>query len=183
MTTLSNALTVIFRRFSRIKHAGIKHEPCRFRTNVPTKVTDILNEPLVLNKEITLHNEVLFFKDWIAAGVIKISDICYEVVPGFLPVEAIHEILADQTGNDGRTLEKMSREFGKILSAIPQQWTNQIRFELGRPPPTLQPCFAIRTAGASQNPTDFLSSKTRHFYGHEMIKEMFHILNCGFEIK
>ena len=108
---------------------------------------------------------------------------CYEVVPGFLPVEAIHEILADQTGNDGRTLEKTSRECDKILSAIPQQWTNQIRFELGRRPPTLQPCFAIRTAGASQNPTDFLSSKTRHFYGHEMINEMFHILNCGFEIK
>ena len=64
--------------------AGIKHEPCCFRTNIPTKVTDILNEPLVLNKEITLHNEVLFFKDWIAAGVIKMSDICYEEQRGLL---------------------------------------------------------------------------------------------------
>ena len=73
---------------------------------IPTIVTDILNEPLFVNKEITLHNELLFFKNWIAAGVIKISDICYEVVPGFLPVGAIHEILADQTGNDGRTFEK-----------------------------------------------------------------------------
>ena len=145
--------------------AWLKHEPRRFRTNVPTIVTDILNEPLFLNKENTLHNELLFFKDWIAAGVIKISDICYEVVPGFLPIGAIHEILADQTGSDGRTFEKTSREFDKILSAIPQQWTDQIRFELGRPPPTLQPCFAIRTAGPSQTPTEILSCKTRHFYG------------------
>ena len=73
--------------------------------------------------------------------------------------------MADQTGSDGRTLEKTSREFDKILSAIPQQWANQVRFELGRPPPTLQPCFAIRTAGASQTPIDILSCKTRHFYG------------------
>ena len=72
---------------------------------------------------------------------------------------------SNQTGNDGRTLEKTSRDLDKILSAIPQQWANQIRFELGRPPPTLQPCFAIRTARASQTPTDILSCKTRHFYG------------------
>ena len=100
--------------------AWLKHEPCSFRTNVPPIVTDILNEPLFLNKEVTLHNRLLFFKDWIAAGVIKISDICYEVVPGFLPVEAIHESLANQTRNDGRTLEKSSREFDKVLSAILQ---------------------------------------------------------------
>ena len=75
--------------------------------------------------------------------------------------------MADQTGNDGRTFEKTSREFDKILSAIPQQWTDQIHFELERPLPTLQPCFAIRTAGPSQTPTDILSCKTRHFYGRK----------------
>ena len=138
-----------------------KRHQIHFVPRENTLVTDILNEPLFLNKEITLHNEILFFKDWIAAGVIKSSDICHEVVPGFLPVAAIHEILADHTGNDGRNLEK----FDKILSAIPQQWTNQIRFELGRLPPTLQPCFAIRTAGESQTPIDILSCKIRHFYG------------------
>ena len=74
-----------------------------------------------------------FSRTGLQQGLLKISDICYEVVPGFLPVAAIHEILADHTGNDGPNLEK----FDKILSAIPQQWTNQIRFELGRPPPTL----------------------------------------------
>ena len=106
--------------------AWVKHELCRLRTNVPTMATDILNEPLSLNRHITLHDEVLFFKDWIAAGVIKISDICYEVVPGFLPVRAVHEILAGQLGNDGRTLDRTSRELNKIISAIPQHWTKQI---------------------------------------------------------
>ena len=142
-----------------------KRHQIPFEPRENTLVTDILNEPLFLNKEITLRSEIQFFKDWIAAGVINISDICYEVVPGFLPVGAIHEILADHTGDDGRNLEKTSREFDKILSAIPQQWTNQIRFELGRLPPILQPCFAIRTASESQTPIDILSCKMRHFYG------------------
>ena len=145
--------------------AWLEQEPCRLRINVPTTVTDILSEPLFLNRQITLHNELLFLKDWIAAGIIRIRDICYEVVPGFLPVGAIHEILADQIANDGRTLEKTSREFNKILSAIPQQRTNRICLELRRPPPTLQPCFAIRTKGAGQIPSDILSCKTRHLYG------------------
>ena len=149
-----------------------KHELCRLRTNVPTMATDILNEPLFLNRHISLHDELLFFKDWIAAGVIKIRDICYELVPGFLPVRAVYEILAGKIGNDGRTLDRTSRELNKILSAIPQHWTKQICSELRRPPPTLQPCFAIRTAGADQTPTDIVSCKTRHFYGqlHKRIK-------------
>ena len=152
--------------------AWLKHEPCSFRTNVPTIVTDILNEPLFLNKEITLHHELLFFKDWIVAGVIKISDICYEVVPGFLPVEAIHEILANQTGNDGAPWKKRPRS---LIRSYPRSlnnaWTNQIRFELGKSPPTLQLCFAIRTAGESQSPIDIQSCKTRHFYGQVHIRK------------
>ena len=145
--------------------AWVKHEPCRLRTNVPTMATNILNEPLFLNSHFTLHDEVLFFKDWIAAGVIKISDICYEVVPGFLPVRAVHDILAGQLGNDGRTLDRTSRELNKIIPAIPQHCTKQICSKRRRPPPTLQPCFAIRTAGACQTSTDILSCRTRHFYG------------------
>ena len=113
--------------------AWVKHEPCCLRTNAPTMATDILNEPLFLNRHITLHGELLFFKDWIAAGIIKINDICYEVVPGFLPASAVHEILAGQIGNDGRTLDRTSRESNKILSAIPQHWRKQICSELGRP--------------------------------------------------
>ena len=51
--------------------AWVKHEPCRLRTNVPTMATDILNEPLFLNSLITLHDGLLFFKDWIAAGLLR----------------------------------------------------------------------------------------------------------------
>ena len=36
-----------------------KHELCRLRTNVPTMATDILNEPLFLNRHISLHDELL----------------------------------------------------------------------------------------------------------------------------
>ena len=55
---------------------------------LPQSWTSLMNHSYTV---ITLHNELLFFKDWFAAGVIKVSDICYEVVPGYLPVGAIHE--------------------------------------------------------------------------------------------
>ena len=68
-----------------------KFRPCRFSTQTPTT---ILKEPLFLNKQITISDESLLYRNWIAAGITNISDACYEVVPNLLPVRAIHEILS-----------------------------------------------------------------------------------------
>ena len=59
-----------------------KFRPCRFSTQTPTT---ILKEPLFLNKQITISDESLLYRNWIAAGITNISDACYEVVPNLLP--------------------------------------------------------------------------------------------------
>lgn len=64
--------------------------------------------------------------DWVVAEVIQVKDICYEVVPGYLPANAVHELLIEQ-GNDDRTLQRTDNEFRKIRSSIPQEQTIKIQ--------------------------------------------------------
>ena len=71
--------------------AWFKHSPCHACTHIPVSRRDILEEPLFLNKQITV-DVPLFYADWIVGGVTRVKDICYEAVPGFLPILAMHEI-------------------------------------------------------------------------------------------
>ena len=136
-----------------------RHRLLRTRTRSPESVTDILNEPLFMNSLISTNDKPLFFPDWITAGITRIKDICYEVIPKYLPVTAIHEMLTDKTP---RTLSKTTDELRELLHAIPLQWSQQIFMNAPRPPPTLQPCFQI--SGPGQTHTDLQTCKTRHFY-------------------
>ena len=138
-----------------------RHKILRTRTRPPESVTDILNEPLFMNSLISTEDKPLFFPDWITAGITRIKDICYEVIPKYLSLSAIHEMITDKTP---RTLSKTTQELTELLNAIPLQWSQQIFTNAPRPPPTLQPCFMISSPG--QTPTDILSYKTRHFYSH-----------------
>ena len=83
-----------------------QHKHFLTRTNIPDNVQSILTEPLVQNELITLNDQPLpVIADWVMAGVTQVKDICYEVVPGYLPTNAVHELLIEQ-GNDDRTLER-----------------------------------------------------------------------------
>lgn len=64
--------------------------------------------------------------DWVVAEVIQVKDICYEVVPGYLPSNAVHKLLIEQ-GNDDRTLQRTDNEFRKIRISIPQERTIKIQ--------------------------------------------------------
>lgn len=72
-----------------------RHKDHQVQTRSPESVTDILNEPLFLNPLIMTDDKPLIFTDWIAAGFTRIRDICYEVIPGYLPVSATHDMLTD----------------------------------------------------------------------------------------
>ena len=145
--------------------AWYRHKDHHTRIRFPESVTDILNESLFLNPVITTEGKPLIFADWIAAGITRMRDICYEVVPGYLPMSAIHEILTDQ-GETPLGVSRTTLEWGKLLDAIPMQWSQQIVTASARPPPTLQPCFAIVNSSSEETPTDISSCRTRHFYGH-----------------
>ena len=147
-----------------------KFRPCRIRNQTPTTVTDILKEPLFLNKQITISDEPLLYRNWIAAGIINICDVSSEVIPNFLPVRAIHEILSGVDENF--TIESVTRDFNRLLSAIPKEWIKQICSEQIRPAPSNQPYFAIRSSTPGKIPEDIQMRKTRHFYQliHELRK-------------
>ena len=145
--------------------AWYRHKDHHARTRSPDSVTDILNESLFLNPVITTEDKPLIFADWIAAGITRMRDICYEVVPGYLPVSAIHEILTDRA-EIMRDVSRTTRELEKLLDAIPRQWSQQIGAASARPPPTLQPCFEIVNPVSEETPIDFSSCRTRHFYRH-----------------
>ena len=96
-----------------------QHKHLLTRTNIPDNVKSILSEPLFQNELISLNDQLLpVFADWVTAGVTQIKDICYEVAPGYLPTNAVDELLIEQ-GNGERTLERTERELRKIRSSIP----------------------------------------------------------------
>ena len=75
---------------------------------------------------ITAEGKPLFYKEWVKCGLIQLRDTCYEVIPGFLPLQAIHEILTRDDGQPDRPLRRTAREFTQVLNAIPQLWKIQL---------------------------------------------------------
>ena len=111
---------------------------------------------------ITTDDKPLIFTDWIAAGITRIKDICYEVIPGYLSVLAMHDMLTD---SNPRTLAKTSQGLRELFSAFPPHWSHMICTESVWPPPSLQPCFGIVNSSPGSTPIDITLCRTRHFYG------------------
>ena len=135
------------------------------RTYIPDNLQNILTKPLFQNELITLNDQPLpEIADWVTAGVTQVKDICYEVIPGYLSVKAVHELLIEQ-GNDERTLERTERELRKIRSSIPQEWTIKIQSGPKNQSPDLQASFEVKTPDSNGDSLDILNCKTRTFYG------------------
>jgi len=116
-----------------------------------------------LNPEITTEEKPLIFTDWVAAGITRIRDICYEVIPGYQPVSAIHDMLTEK---NPCTLSRTTEELRELFVALPPEWSQKICTASVWPPPTLQPCFGIENSSPGQTPIDISSCRTRHFYTH-----------------
>ena len=142
-------------------NAWSKHKEHRIRMQTPKFTVDILQEPLFLNEIIVVQNKPLLYTDWIAAGILRVKDICYEVVPGFLPVSAVLEMLSDEPP---RPISETHRQFDEILGALPPEWKDQISMRHPETQPSVQPSFGIVNPFSGQPPTDLLQCKTRHFY-------------------
>ena len=174
--TMSLALNYSLQRIDRdipsfhkeLLTAWHRHKDLHIRTESPDSITDILNEPLFLNPAITTADKPLIFNDWVAAGITRIRDICYEVIPGFLPVSAIHDILTEDTA---RNVSRTTEEWKELLVALPSQWCKKICSASVQPPPTLQPCFSIVNSSPAQTPIDISLCRTRHFYTHLLMAE------------
>ena len=146
--------------------AWINHKCYHERTDVPDSLLDIFEEPLFRNKLINVNNKPLFFRDWVSCGLVRVKDICYEAVPGFLPVRAVHEIIMDHEFCRDRTLNQTARELSEVLEGIPAKWKLKVINGDSASPLTAQPSFSILPYAPDKPPTALLDCKTRHFYWH-----------------
>ena len=142
-------------------NAWSKHKEHRICMQTPKFTEDIIQEPLFLNELINVRNKPILYTDWIAAGIFRVKDICYEVVPSFLPVSSVLEMLSDQTP---QPISETHRQFDEILGALPLEWKKQISMCHPVTRPSVQPFFGIVNPVSGQPPTDLLECKTRHFY-------------------
>ena len=93
------------------------------RTHLPNNITDILNEPIFCNPDIKdQDNNVLLYKQWIKGRITRTKDICYEVIPGFLPAMAIDEIIKDEMDDTNRTIQQTNEELETLINAIPTKY-------------------------------------------------------------
>lgn len=119
-TQLINRHIPLFRR--DLLTSWFNHTDNHIRTNTPITFPDITKEPLFLNPLVTTNNDTLYYLDWIKASIITIQDLCYSVIPGFMPTLAVHELLTKNDENSTRTLQKTAQELNKIKQAVPTQW-------------------------------------------------------------
>ncbi len=90
----------------------------------PEGMKEFLNHPLFLNSNISYEEKELYFNKWIAAGIIKVKDILYEVIDGFIPLQGI----IDEIEGIGEEVERgiVKQQFDKIKKAIPKEWIEGI---------------------------------------------------------
>ena len=110
-----------------------RHKECHTRTQIPESVTDVLNEPLLLNDLITSQEKPLLFYTRIGLQQVShvVRNICYEALPGFLPANGLHEILTDSKPH---ALSTTIREYRDLLAKIPWQWLHLIPYLFDLPP-------------------------------------------------
>lgn len=146
--------------------AWLHHTNHHTRINPPVTLADILQEPLFRNPLIAVNDTPFYYRDWIKAGIVTIRDLCYSVIPGFMPVLAIHEILTQHEDDHTRQLHQTTRELTQLQQAIPNTWTTMIHKHTTLQRPTLQPIFVIPSPTLNTQPTPIENCKTRHFYHH-----------------
>ena len=145
-------------------YAWINHKCYQERTDIPDSLSDIFTEPLFRNKLINVNNKPLFFRDWVSCGLVCVKDICYEAVPGFLPIKAVHEILMAHDSCRDRSFNQTARELSEVLGAIPAKWKLKVISGDSVFPSAAQPSFCILPSAPGKPPTSILDCKTRHFY-------------------
>lgn len=86
---------------------------------------DILNQPLFYNPKVKYKNDMLYFKSYIDAGIVKIKDITYEKKPGFLRVFEIKDIVLEKCPN--ATERSIETAYTIIKHSIPLEWFQMLQ--------------------------------------------------------
>ena len=144
--------------------AWLKHQPLHTRTQLPTTLPSILNEPLFRNGLITQDGHTLHYPHWIKADLTQVKDLCYLAIPGFLPPRAIHELLTSSLPESNHTLQQTTREFQQLVHALPPQWKTLIYAAPTAAASTPQPTFTVNSGPAHAPSTPLEHYRTKHFH-------------------
>ena len=146
--------------------AWLHHTKYHTRANPPATLADILHETLFKNPLITVNDNLLYYREWIKAEFLLAKDICYSVIPGFLPDLVIHNILTSHNENTTRSLQRTKHELHELQRALPNYWTRLIRTHITTRQLSLQPLFAISNPQPNAESIPLENCRTRHFYQH-----------------
>ena len=131
-------------------------------------IEDIMQEPIFKNPHITTCDNIpLLYKDWVEAGITKLRDITYDVVPGFLPAIALQEILEEHKKDETKPIDQTKEELHLIINTIPENWRCQIKRNQATQQKHLmpaQPKFHTVLEQAADMVKDITQLKTRDFY-------------------
>lgn len=91
--------------------------------------TDMLyKQSLFLNPVVKIDNKSLYWKHFIDSGIVSLKDIAYEVRTGFLPVQAIIDIISNVY--DEFDVNVVKKQYLQMISALPETWHNTVNTEI-----------------------------------------------------
>lgn len=118
-------------------------------------ISDIYNQPLFHNYKICFRNQPIYFKFFIEAGFVKIKDICYEVVPGFIRLNLVKETIMNICDNVSE--KRIELAYAVIRKSIPLEWDILLRRQVNTSTNTLSvDCVVI--SGTKQYPLLYMST-------------------------
>ncbi len=91
---------------------------------VPQGRTQLLEQPLFLNQNITQEGNMVYYKKWWDVGIRQIKDVLYEVIEGYLPSQAIVDTIFEKEGKVGKGT--VVKQYDDLKKAIPNEWVERI---------------------------------------------------------
>ena len=91
-------------------------------------LNDMKIVPIFLNEKLKYAGKILEDRSMIRAGIIQLKDIMLEVIPGFLPPHAVHDMVREI--DEEVRLSTVTTSYGKIKESVPLEWRDKINNEV-----------------------------------------------------
>ena len=79
-----------------------------------------MHQPLFFNPNVVYNGKTLYFEFFVTAGLVRVSDICFEAVPRFFSREAIIEIVNNTIPDKPHPI--ISCAIDVIFKSLPDNW-------------------------------------------------------------
>ncbi len=119
----------------------------------------VLSQPVMLNPKVSTDGKLLYHKDFYNAGLRQIKDFVYEVIPGFLPDQAIIDCVQDF--DEEVCKSTIVNMYNKLKTAVPVEWKQWINSEEVGTGCTDLPALYIEKNGKK---TSLKDCKVKDFY-------------------